>query len=156
MSRRQKQIGDHGQQIAATVLRSRGALLVEKVATPVKLIPSSINGHYRVIFGERVSGDHRAILPGGRSILAETKATTGDRNLQYSDLREHQPERLTAHAEAGGLSLLIWICDAGQFVMQWPIVGFQPGRSITVTLAKALDIPDLEKIQPPRRKRSTK
>lgn len=144
MSRLQKNIGDHGQQIAATVLRSRGALLVEKVATPVKLIPSSINGHYRVIFGERVSGDHRAILPGGRSILAETKTTTGKR-LPYSALREHQPERLAAHAEAGGLSLLVWVCDEGQFVMRWPIAGFMPGKSISVAQARSIDIQDLEK-----------
>ena len=89
-------IGKHGQNIAASALSRIGIEMVEQIGTPVKLIPFSVQRRdvFRVVFGEKVSGDHRGILCGGRSVLAETK-TILDRCLRYSDLREHQPGRLT-------------------------------------------------------------
>jgi hypothetical protein len=109
---------------------------VEKIATPVKLIPTKLSGAFKVIFSEAVSGDHRGILPGGRSVLAETK-TILDRNLRWSDLREHQPERLSRHAELGGLSLLVWVNSSGIYVMQWPVDGFGRGESISPLMASS-------------------
>ena len=134
MTRQQQNIGKHGQQLAASALRQMGIEMVEQIGTPVHLIPVAGTGAYRVIYGEKVSGDHRGILPGGRSVLAETK-TILDRNLRYSDLREHQPERLSEHARHGGLSLLVWVHHTGVHVMRWPIINFEPGTSITVEIA---------------------
>jgi hypothetical protein len=130
MSRQQQSIGAAGESLAAQVLRGLGALMVEEISTPVRLIPHpTIPGYYRVIWGEKVSGDHRGILPGGRSVLVETKTIT-DRNLRWSDLREHQPDRLTEHAVHGGMSLLVWVHSSGVYVMRWPVPGFGPGKSI--------------------------
>ena len=139
MTRREQATGKAGEEQAASALRRFGCEMVEKIGTPVRLIPAKITGTYKVIFGEKVSGDHRAILPGGRSVLAETK-TILERNLTWSDLREHQPERLDQHADCGGLSLLVWVSSGGVFIMQWPIDGFGPGIGITIERAQELAI----------------
>jgi len=133
MSRAEQSTGKHGQEIAAATLRGMGIEMLEKIATPVLLIPSRYKGFFKVIFEEPVSGDHRGILDGGRSVLAETK-TIMDRNLRYSDLREHQPAGLSEHAARGGLSLLVWVHNSGVYVMEWfsdGIPGFEHGKSLT-------------------------
>ena len=139
MTKAQDLQGKAGQEHAAAALARIGVEAVEKVGTPVRMIPAKIPGTYRIIFGEKVAGDHRGILPGGRSVLAETK-TIFEHNLAWSDLRPHQPGKLTEHTEWGGLSLLVWVSNAGVFVMEWPIPGFGPHKSITLEQAEKLDI----------------
>lgn len=132
MTHQQQQIGKSGEEWAENVLHSLGIEQLERIGEPIKAIPFDKKhpGVYRVIWGEKVIGDYRGILPGGRSVLCEVK-TILDRNLQYSDLRPHQPAGLTRHAELGGLSLLVWVSSSGIAVMEWPINGFGPGKSIT-------------------------
>jgi hypothetical protein len=145
MSKYEDQIGKAGQEVAAAALRRVGVECVEKIGTPVKVIPRGIylrQPTYQVIWGEKVSGDHHGILPGGRAVLAETK-TILDRNLQWSDLREHQPEALSRYAEFGGLALLVWVHSTGVYVMQWPVPGFGPRKSISPDRARELDVNDL-------------
>jgi hypothetical protein len=142
-----KRQGDIGQSVAMLALRRLGVLMPEEIATPVILRPARapVPGKptpFFVTYGQKVSGDHRGVLLGGRSILAETKSMHGDR-LMFSDLRPHQPERLTEHAEAGGISLLIWASEYGTFTMRWPVPGFKKGTSIKVDQAKALDLDGL-------------
>jgi hypothetical protein len=141
MSRKEQSIGKHGQELAASALRRVGVLMVEQIATPV--IVSRVSGKPVVVaWGEQVSGDHRGILPGGRSVLAETK-TIRDHALRWSDFREHQPGRLDAHAEAGGLSLVVWVNEDGAYVMRWPIPGFGPQKSIDLETARELAISEV-------------
>lgn len=139
--RSEQQIGKHGQEVAAAALRRLGVEMVEQIGTPVHLIPAG-NHAYRVIYGEKVSGDHRGILPGGRSVLAETK-TILNRNLRYSDLREHQPGRLTEHHEHGGLSLLVWVHESGVYVLRWPVTGFCAGESIRPQEAERMALQEI-------------
>jgi hypothetical protein len=143
--REEQQIGKHGQNMAASALSRIGIEMVEEIGTPVKLIPASAQRRdvFRVVFGEKVSGDHRGILHGGISVLAETK-TILDRNLRYSDLREHQPGRLTGHTKLGGVSLLVWVHNTGIYIMRWPVEGFVSGKSITVEMAQKLNIEDMK------------
>lgn len=143
--REEQLIGKHGQNVAASALSRIGIEMVEEIGTPVKLIPVSAQRHdvFRVVFGEKVSGDHRGIIDGGRSVLAETK-TILDRNLRYSDLRAHQPGRLTSHKEFGGLSLLVWVHNSGTYIMRWPIEGFVAGKSITPEKARTLNVENLD------------
>ena len=129
MTRREDRTGKAGEELAESVLHSLGVEQIERVSTPVKLIPSKVPGLFKVIYGEKVIGDRRGILPGGRSVLIEVK-TILDRNLRYSDLREHQPAGLTRHAELGVMSLLVWVHSSGVNVLEWPISGFGPGKSI--------------------------
>lgn len=144
MTKQQQTVGKHGQLLAAAKLRMLGCEMVEKIGTPVIMIPKGTkNGVpvFQVIFEEKVSGDHRGILQNGISVLAETK-TILDRNLRYSDLREHQPDRLSEHNSWGGLSLLVWVHSSGVYVMEWPIFQFVPGTSITPQQAEFVSIKD--------------
>ena len=141
-NKRSQRIGAAGEDQAARALSRIGVEMVEKIATPVKI--SRASGRPVVMgWDEKVSGDHRGILYGGRSVLAETK-TIMDRNLRYSDLRPHQPERLKIHATFGGLSLLVWIHHSGIYIMEFPIDGFESGKSITPEQAARLNIETLE------------
>jgi len=145
MTKREQQTGKHGQILAAAALRRAGVEMVEQIGTPVKLIPmGKVRGRqvYQVIYGEKVSGDHRGLLEDGTSVLAETK-TIMDRNLRYSDLRDHQPGRLTEHHEHGGVSLLVWVHSSDIYVMRWPVPSFTKGKSITPEEASLLHIEKL-------------
>ena len=138
-------VGKAGQELAAAALRRLGVEMVERVATPAKYIPTKEPGVFRVIWEEPVSGDHRGILPGGRSVLAEVK-TILDRNLRWSDLRDHQPGALSDHARWGGLSLLVWVHTTGVYIMDWtnlggefdrPGAGLKPEQAARLTLESA-------------------
>lgn len=156
MGRKSQQLGEQGELLAENRLRAIGLEMVEKIGTPVRLIRlptrtikvlslSGINpkGISRVIFGEKVSGDRRAIIPGsGRSVLIETK-TILDRNLRWSDLRDHQPGRLDRHYELGGLSLLVWVHKTGIYILRWPVPDFGYRKSITPEQAEQLNIQEL-------------
>lgn len=135
--KREQQIGKNGEQAARSVLDGLGLEMIEKIGTPVKLspVPGARKNVYQVSFGEKVAADHRALLPDGRSVLIEVK-TIYDRNLVWSDLREHQPAKLQQHANLNGLSLLVWVHDSGVYVMRFPIEGFGPGKGITPAQAQ--------------------
>ena len=136
--KREQQIGKNGEQTARSVLDGLGLEMIEKIGTPVNLIPVRSGNQKNVFFvvwGEKVAADHRALLPDGRSVLIEVK-TIYDRNLVWSDLREHQPAKLQQHADLNGLSLLVWVHDSGVYVMRFPIEGFGPGKGITPAQAQ--------------------
>lgn len=145
-SRRQSISGKRGEDAVIEFLCYLGFLDVQRVGTPVKAcrpIPGK-PGRFEVVFGEKVSGDGRAVLPGGKSVLFETKTTSGTENLAWSQMEKHQPERLTRHADTGAVSLLIWNCPAGIFVMRWPVAGFGPRKSIDPETAAGLHIPSAD------------
>lgn len=148
MAREEQKIGKAGEEWAMNAVRALGVEMVERIGTPVKLTPMptfliklvekyTAKKYYHVTWGEKVSGDTRGVLPGGRSVLVETK-TILNRNLRFGDLREHQPGRLSQHAEIGGLSLLVWVHSSGIYIMQWPIRDFRHGKSITPEVAQSL------------------
>ena len=159
MGKKSQTIGASGENLAKLRLHGIGVDMVEKIGTPMKLlalstrIQSSLRrmgcnpkNVFRIVFGEKVSGDHRGIISeSGKSVLAETK-TILDRNLRWSDLRKHQPERLDVHHLYGGISLLVWITNDGVYVMEWPVPGFGPGRSISLDRAKELEVDDIRRI----------
>lgn len=138
MARKEQKLGKAGEELAMNAVRSLGVEMVERIGTPVKIIRTK-GVWSQVVWGEKVSGDARGVLPGGRSVLIETK-TILDRNLQYGDMRPHQPERLSRHAELGGLSLLVWVHSSGVYVMEWPICDFRHGKSITPETAQRLNL----------------
>jgi hypothetical protein len=147
MARAQQRQGAAGQDLAQTALREIGVEFVHKIGTPIKMIPSGRkDGTYRIIFGEKVAGDTRGILPGGRSVLAEIKTIYSDR-LVYSDLRPHQPGQLSLHSEWGGVSLLVWVHESGVYIMQWPIKGFKKGIGIDVEWAESIRVENINQLR---------
>jgi hypothetical protein len=156
MTRLSQNIGKHGQQQARSVLSGMGLEMVQPIATPVLLtrVPAQfllgifrrMNNIFRVVWGEQVNGDHTAILPNGRFVLIEVK-TILDKNLVWSELRDHQPDALTQHAQFNELSLLVWVHDSGVYVMRWPIEGFGPGKGITPERAQVYHLRTCEYIR---------
>jgi len=160
MAKQEQVIGAAGEQHAENHLRMLGFEMIEKIGTPVRLVQLpgyaakalnrarySPKGIFRVIFGEKVSGDRRALVGrSGRSVLIETK-TILDRNLRYSDLRSHQPGRLQRHHELGGVSLITWVHSSGIYALQWPIPNFGSRKSITPESARDLQIKDIKELK---------
>jgi len=147
MARREQEIGKAGERIARQVLRQRGVRMVEKIGTPVRLVPTertSGRPAFYVYFGDKVSGDMSGLLDDGTRVIAETK-TIYNRNLRWSDIRDHQPERLDLNKQYNGVSLLIWVSSHGVHVMDWifPNEDFKPRKGMTQTIAAAYDIMDV-------------
>ena len=145
MARKEAIRGKKGENKVAGVLRGRGFVRVEPIGTPVILRTFSKGrypGVFHVKFGQKVSGDHRALLPdkSGRAVLVETKTIIDRDTLRWSDMRTHQPERLDLHVEENAVVLLAWVHRSGTYLMQWPVPGYAPRKSIKLATAKELNI----------------
>ena len=134
--RRNQAVGKEAEKLVIGVLQSHGLNMVEKIGTPVRMIPYRTNtGHkprgvFRVIFGDQVSGDIRAFTPDGQGVLVEVKYTGDIDRFQFSRLEDHQVSSLWDCLKTGGLPLLAWVNDWGVHILRWPVTGFKKGTSI--------------------------
>lgn len=150
MAKREHEIGKAGEKLAQQVLRQRGVRMVEKIGTPVRLVPTMTKSGrpaFYVYFGDKVSGDMAGLLDDGTRVIAETK-TIYNKNLQWSKLRKHQPERLDLNKKYNGVSLLIWVSTHGVHVLDWvyPNEDFKPGKGLTPARAAELNVMDVSKL----------
>lgn len=150
MSKNEHEIGKAGERQARQVLRQRGVRMPEKIGTPVRLVPTMTKSGrpaFYVYFGDKVSGDTMGILDDGTRVLAETK-TIYNRNLRWSDLRDHQPEQLDLNKEYNGVSLLVWVSSHGVHVMDWvfPNEDFKLRKGLTPARAAELNVMDVSKL----------
>lgn len=139
-----KHLGNAGEKQAANALARIGVLMVEEVGTPFMITKMGSHGWVQGHFKDKVSGDHRGHTVKGISVLAEVK-TVWDRNLRWSDLKEHQPGRLSQHAECA-ISLLVWVHHSGIYIMPWLdvlVAGFRKGKSLTIEQAQILNIENI-------------
>lgn len=130
--RRSQKKGKESEGLAEMLLRLKGVEMVEKIATPFVITDTRRDRYgtwYRIVWEQKVSGDRRGILRGGRRVLAEVKARK--HNLQWSNFEDHQVEALNRNHELGGLSLVVYIHPTINVVMEWPIPGFGPGVGIS-------------------------
>jgi len=142
MASSSKKLGNIGEGIALNALKRIGVLMPEEIGTPF-----TVTGHVRGkmlkgFFKEPVSGDIRGHRSDGVSILAEVKTHQG-KTLPWSILTkhgEHQAARLDQHA-AHAISLLIWVRAYNEvYIMNWPVPGYAPRKSITLEKAEQLSI----------------
>tara|TARA_R110002020_G_scaffold451901_1_gene666106 strand:+ start:1024 stop:1500 length:477 start_codon:yes stop_codon:yes gene_type:complete len=128
---RNQRNGSDGELIAHRALHNLGYHFINKINTPW-LITRSRTGK---VLGAKacgtVTGDLRAVAPGGISVLAEVKRHNGPR-LTYSTLEAHQHEDLAAHNAVEGISLLIWIHEREAYILRYPIAGFVPRSSLKI------------------------
>jgi len=131
---KQGRIGDQGEQHAMNILNGLGVEFLRPIPTKIGLEHAGARHGRRLFFVHykaKAAGDIRGVLPGGQSVLVEVKTRTTSSRLVWSDFEEHQPATLAEHKEHGGLSLVVWICELGIFVMEWPIAGLDgPGMGI--------------------------
>jgi hypothetical protein len=132
--KRNKRNGDFAEALAVEALRRAGFRCVEPIRTGwiIKRHGVQIVGAVPL---DKVSGDIKAIAPGGRAVHCEVKYVP-DGNLCWSVFtrkgKDHQIRCLNETVEAGGLGLVVWIRSAGQvFLLRWPIPGFIPGKGLT-------------------------
>lgn len=128
-SRNRKQ-GNAGELLVRRQLELRGVLLVEKIETGWGIVRGKGGRIVSAYPLEKVAGDFRGVLPGGRSVLVEAKTTEG--TLPYSQLKNHQHKALKAHHDAGGLSLVAWVYDVerdGVLIFEYPAPYFKPRKS---------------------------
>lgn len=135
---RNKKLGNAGEEQAKAALRRIGVLMVEEIGTSFVIVNRKPGGWLQGYFKEKVSGDVIGHTEQGIKVLAEVK-TIWDRNLQWSDLDSHQPDRLDMNAEKA-ISLLVWVHHSGIFVMRWPVPGFHNGTGIKPEQAQRLNI----------------
>ena len=124
--------GEEGQDVALAWLKARYARVC-----PIETGWTIVRSGGKIVSAipkEKVDGDFTCVEPGtGRSVLVEVKRRAHTR-LVYSDIPNHQREALTAHSEAGGLSLLLWVHRGKLKCYDWAELlrdGFEPGASIT-------------------------
>jgi hypothetical protein len=145
--RRNRAVGNQCEAIVHRALEHAGAQLVEAVHTPWRIQRGMRQGR-SVIIGatpmQKVSGDFRAVLPSGRSVLCEVKHREG--RLVFSDFEKHQREALTNHSAAGGCSLIAWVVlepATTCWLMPWDLVvalGFRERTSLTPEQAEAMTL----------------
>ena len=100
IARQSQRTGSDFELVVCHRLRLLGCVEVEQVAVPWH----KIRGVWTR--GRKVSCDIKAIIPPtGRALFCECKLRP-DGNLQWSDLQEHQHERLRTAAVAGALSVI--------------------------------------------------
>lgn len=126
--KRSQAVGETGENMVHRTLIDCGFRLVEKVNTPWKVIWAN----KRVVSAfpvKKVSGDFRAVGPGGRSVLVEVKYRE-EGNLRFSDFQPHQHAALNEHADATAITMVAWVRGAEIKFYDWPIPGFGPGKSL--------------------------
>ncbi len=129
INRRNRKAGYSSEEAAAAQLRAMGFRMVEPIQTGWRVVRDRQGRIVRAFPLEKVSGDIRAVAPGGRSVLVEVKER--DRNLRWSDFEPHQRQALDEHAALGGLSLVVWLYQGQFYVLHWPISDFGPRKSIS-------------------------
>jgi hypothetical protein len=143
--KRNKRNGDWAEELAAEALRRLGFKCVEPIQTGFKVVRSGerIIGAYPL---EKVSGDIKAIAPGGRAVHCEVKYQPDPyQNLQWSMFtrkgKSHQIKALNDTVAAGGIALVVWVRGYTEVcVLQWPIPGFEKGKGISWEQACALKV----------------
>ncbi len=126
-------LGAEGEGVAERALEAYGVRMVEQITTPYAVTDSREGGWVRIKRKAKVSGDRRGVMGDGtgRRVLAEVKATGGDRIL-WSRLEDHQVRALDENNRLGAVSLLVVVFNQQAYVLRWPVDGFLPRTSITV------------------------
>ena len=117
--------GSASESMVRAALVAAGYRMVERIATPCKLVRG------RLVYSDRVSGDFRAIVGPGFSVLVECKAR--DVSLTWTAFEEHQRRALDEHAKLGGISVVGWVQRGRVRILDWAAIraaGFGPGRSV--------------------------
>lgn len=147
-----RKVGDEAESVAIEALDRLGVKLLEHIKVGYKVIfakmPDGIRANMKKPLKafplDPVSGDIRGVLPGGVSVHAECKFRT--EKLCWSDFEPHQIEHLDKHAEAGAVSLVVWVISLWPkecFVLRWPVDGLRKGKALIIDEARRIEITGL-------------
>lgn len=116
--RRNKLMGDYAEAVVGLRLHQLGYLCVQRIQTGwrVQRAGGRIIGASPMA---KVSGDFRAVVKGGRSVLVEVKRRPT--RLGLGCFAPHSCQALTDHAMAGGQSLVAWVSSQGVAIFEWMV-----------------------------------
>ena len=132
--------GDNGEQVVRCRLVGMGMVLVEKVKTPWRIVRGPGGKILKAYPTHKVSGDFRAVMPGGRSVLVEVKWRESG-PLAWNDLEPHQHHAMKIHQDAGGLSLIGWATPEGVMIFTYAAamaIGWRSGCPLKLHEGEAL------------------
>ena len=125
MGKLSQQLGKTGEDAAIWFLHSIGAMFIEKVATPVRIV----NG--KAIFFTKSSVDFIAVLPGRLVSRIEVKLCDDDR-LCHSVMSPGQVKWLTEWSEELLPSFVLWVNKSKCYLFRYPHPRFCAGKSIDI------------------------
>jgi len=141
--------GAAGEDVAATVLWQLGLVRIRRIEsawTVIRWLDAA--KHIAIVFpSKKVDGDFTAMTPEGKGVLIEVK-TVDDRNLRWSDFKDHQIEALDDHSQYS-LALVVFVFrpSPGYAILEWPISGFKKGKGLSIERALELSISSLDEIR---------
>lgn len=131
--------GARGEELARSLLENLGVKLVADIATPIAIVAKhpTDQGYVRIAYREKVAGDINGTMGdgSGRRVLAEVKAYKAEK-LGFHKLTPGQRERLQENHELGAVSLVIWIAPHGNYVLKWPIPGWENRKPLSKEIAE--------------------
>lgn len=137
--------GKHGEGLARDALTRLGLRRIERIEVGHRVIRDDQGTVIRVIPIEKVSGDFKAMMPGGVYVHIEVKHR--EERLRFGDLKPHQVDALNEHTQLGGIGLVCWVSgDDEVFILQWPIPDFVPRKSLSLPRARQLKISSLQEL----------
>jgi hypothetical protein len=132
--------GTTGEQYAGYILNTLDLRCIQPIHTAWK-IGKWVDRRKKLalVYPEKkVAGDYWAVTKSGRAVLVEVKVR--EPRLLWSSFQEHQRQYLDEYASIGALPLVVWVAGYDSFVMEWPIPGFGPRKSISTDRASSLDL----------------
>jgi recombination protein U len=117
-----KRNGDQAERIVMEMLRQLGYKKIEKIETGFSVVRQG----KRIVSAfpkAKVSGDIRAIGPGGITIHCEVKYRP-NATLRFSDFEPHQLQHLQEVTDAGGIAYVAWVISlfpAKLYLLEWPV-----------------------------------
>jgi hypothetical protein len=128
--RSSQQRGEAGELLVRAALQKIGLKQIEKIHTPWRIIRDDKGKVIDAVPLEKVEGDFVAIDPNtGKKVLVESKWRQFPR-LAYGDVKIHQHRSMFDNDAYGGISILAWVRDGRVKLMRYPVLKFEPNKSI--------------------------
>ena len=135
-ARRNAKVGISTEEEVCVLMRRLGFVMVEPIERAWKVVRSG-GKITRAFPAKKVSGDISAMTLAGKKVLVEVKSRStinskGEPVLRYSALEPHQIEALDTVQKHKGLAILAWYKGPNEIaLLDWPVPGFGPGKSLT-------------------------
>ena len=142
--------GVRGEERATELLEGLGVRMVAPIATPFVIVRRHpVNKEFvQIKYKEKVAGDKNCIMGdgSGRRVLVEIKNYSTEK-LSFTKLTDGQRARLQENHELNGISLVVWIAPHGEYVLRWPVEGWERGRPLDRETAVKFNLEEVIEIR---------
>lgn len=103
---------------ACQIYQRDGRAIIDKTPEPFRVLKKLPDGKFTGRFTALAQPDFQGTIIGGRSIIFETKYTTGDR-IERRALTQEQMDVLENHEKMGALALVVFGIGSSFYTMPW-------------------------------------